>query len=318
MGKQRQRALVLAATLTFGSFGSAGAADFGAGTSLAGGAPSLRADQDGIGISGEVRTPLSALAGDGAGDWLSRVRGGYDYHSAGANRFWIETIQPLAQSAHHTVFWQARVSHAHEDQTLNAGLGYRWLTPDANWLLGVNSFYDYSLEAKHRRASLGAEALGPFVSFRANIYQAISNWRSLGAGVREHALDGADAAVDAQAPYMAWLRLGARYFEWRGIDGPDAKGLQGTLNADVTEHLQLVGTYAGDDDPEGEYFFGLRLRLAGGGRPNAAHQFWSSRAFVARDLSRSRLEFVERENRIITESQGGPYASGSITVSRGE
>lgn len=319
----RNLACFVGAAAALGAIAFAAAAranELGLGKSVAGGAASFAANGQDVAIFGDVHALLAAVpaSAEEGGDWLSRVRGGYDYHSDGANRIWLETIQPLALTERHTVFWQARVSHAHDDETLNAGLGYRWLSPDENWLLGANGFFDYSVEAKHRRASLGLEAIGPFVSLRGNLYQAISNWRPLGAGVREHALDGADAAIDAQAPYMPWLRVGARYFEWRGIDGPDARGVQGTMSADIADEVQLVGSYAGSDDPEGRYYIGVRLRLAGGSRPTALKEFWSSKFMTARNLSAHRLEFVERENRIITESQGGPYASGTITVSRSE
>jgi hypothetical protein len=246
------------------------------------------------------------------------VRGGYDYHSDGDSRFWVETLQPLMQSERSTVFWQARISHALDDQTINAGLGYRWLSPDAKLLLGANAFYDFSFEAGHQRASLGLEAIGPVFSLRGNFYDAVTGWEDLGGGVREHALGGADLSLDSQAPHMPWLRLGARYYQWNGIEADDAKGLQGTLTADVSDRVQFVGTYAGADDPEGDYYLGIRFRLAGGERPTATREFWSPTMIEGRDLSEHRLDFVERENRIITESQGGAFASGTITVSRGD
>lgn len=311
-------ALRIAGAIVVATAGSAAAQDLSASHSLGGGAVTLRAGEGGASVSGDVRNSLAAVTGDRNAEWLSRVRGGYDYHSDGDSRFWAETIQPLAQSGANTVFWQARLAHAHDDQTLNTGLGYRWLSPNQKLMLGVNAFYDYSFDAGHQRASIGAEAVGPIFTFRANVYQAISDWEQIGAGVREHALDGADASVDAQAPYMPWLRIGARYYQWEGIGGPDAEGLQGTLSADVSDHFQFVGTYAGDEDPEGDYYLGLRIRLAGRDGPTATRNFWSEVPLEGRDLSGHTLDFVERENRIITESQGGAYATGTITVSRSE
>lgn len=285
---------------------------------IADGAADFSADGAGFSLSGDFRRSLGAITGESDADWLSRVRGGYDYHSDGESRFWVETLQPLMQSDRNTVFWQARLSHAQDDQTLNAGLGYRWLSSDAKLLLGANAFYDFSFEAGHQRASLGLEAIGPVFSLRGNFYDAVSGWQDLGGGVREHALGGADLSLDSQAPHMPWLRIGARYFQWNGIEADDATGLQGTLTADVSDRVQFVGTYAGSDDPEGDYYLGVRFRLAGGDRPTATRQFWSPEIIEGRDLSAHRLDFVERENRIITESQGGAFASGTITVSRGD
>ena len=110
------------------------------------------------------------------------------------------------------------------------------------------------------------------MSLRANYYQDLSGWKGLGGGVREHALGGADIAVDGQAPYLPWLRVGARYYEWRAIDARNAEGLQGTLNADITPQIEFVGAYAGEEEPEGDYYLGVRPHLARAGdkRPTAA------------------------------------------------
>jgi hypothetical protein len=298
--------------------GSAAAQPMLPGVTLADGAVGLSADAAGMSLSGDIAKSLGAMTGETGADWLSRVRGGYDYHSDGDSRFWAETIQPLHQDERNTVFWQARLSHALDDETVNAGIGYRWLSADQKLMLGANAFYDYSFEAGHQRASIGLEAIGPIFSLRANIYEAVSGWEDIGGGVREHALGGADLSLDTQAPHMPWLRVGARYYQWDGIDADDAEGLQGTLSANVSDRVQFVGAYAGGDDPEGDYYLGLRLRLAGGERPTAMRQFWSPTLVEGRDLTERRLDFVERENRIITESQGGAYATGTITVSRSE
>jgi hypothetical protein len=307
-----------AAALTAGAFGVAVADDFSASKSM--GPLTVSADTGGgVGVSGDVRASLGAMTGDEDADWLSRVRGGYDYHSDGDSRFWAETIQPLSQTDSSTIFWQARIAHAHDDGTLNAGLGYRWLSPNAKLMLGINTFYDRSFDAGHERVSIGGEAIGPYFSMRANVYEATTGWKDLGGGVSEHALGGADASIDSQAPYMPWLRIGARYYQWNADTANDPEGLQGTLSADITDQFQLVGTYAGDDDPEGEYYLGFRMNLkAGRDKPTAVRQFISDKPLEGRDLKGHTLDFVERENRIITESKGGAYASGTITISRSE
>lgn len=279
----------------------------------------LNMDESGVQLGGDLQSAIAGVTGGGeSGGWLSRVRGGYDYHSDGVSRGWAETIQPLHQTESSAVFVQGRLAYAREDATLNVGGGYRTLTPGQTFMLGVNGFYDVSVDQQHQRYSIGAEALGPFFTARANWYEGISDWKLIAPGIQEKALGGADVSLDAQAPYMPWLRVGARYFEWRGEAAADAEGVQGTVSADITDLIQFVGTFGGDEDPEGDYYLGLRLRLRGDNRPTAARQFWSTAAFDRRVAANHMLDFVERENRIITETQGGSFASGTITVSRGE
>ena len=55
--------------------------------SFGGGALTLDASADAVGVSGNVRASLAAVTGQDGASWLSRVRGGYDYHGDGDGRF---------------------------------------------------------------------------------------------------------------------------------------------------------------------------------------------------------------------------------------
>ena len=92
----------------------------------------------------------------------------------------------------------------------NLGLGYRKLTADKSWMLGVNSFWDQDIREGHSRASVGFEARASVLKFNLNRYYNLTGRQTVN-GRDENAVGGIDYKLSSQIPYMPWARVG-----WKG------------------------------------------------------------------------------------------------------
>ncbi|WP_421696435.1 inverse autotransporter beta domain-containing protein [Aestuariivirga sp.] len=212
------------------------------------------------------------------------------------------TIDSLFESEalDHTVFLEAAVRSDSEDTTINAGLGYRYLVPGSDWMLGINAFYDQQFPIGHQRMSLGVEASTSDFTVFGNRYVALSGWAKENANFEEKPLSGWDAGIAGALPRMEDLRVSLSAFHWDQETGQDKTGLKFTADYDVSPALQLGTTLAGDD--AGDFIAGLRLtyqlgadNFGGGGAGSA----WGPE-------SNRRLAFVNRENVILTEEREIP------------
>lgn len=263
-----------------------------------------------------------------ASEWLSRVFMNFDWETNQKAQFSAETIQPLLQSGQHTIFVQGRVAYSDSDWTINGGLGYRYLMPDGSWLFGTNAFWDGTTEDAHRRWGIGAEAIGQVLTFRGNYYDAYSGWRTVEETatyrVEEKAMDGFDASVESQFPYMPWVRVEAGYYQWdvTTAGNDDVQGFRSRVQLDLTSFTRLEGTFA-DDNYDTRYGVAVSVAL---GAPREIQfsavdtGFTSTAVFNNRDLERQRLARVKRENDIVVERRtinkvtGG--LSGGVTIGR--
>jgi hypothetical protein len=268
-------------------------------------------------LAGQETQP--SLSNGALADWLSRtsIESGVD-DELNEFHFSFESIQPVFQSADktYTAFVQGRVAYQDEDVTTNAGLGFRYLTPDRDWLFGINAWYDRTYDLHHQRWGLGLEAIGPLITGRANYYDAMTGWRtaSLTATqlVEERAVDGFDFELEAPLPYMPWARAAVGYAMWDMTESDDVEGVTAALRMDLTRWSRLEANYRREDD---ENILGASLRVRFGKPEGVEHaateRFFSETAFVARDVSRHTLDRVERhhdikvERRVTTGGKGG-------------
>ena len=210
------------------------------------------------------------------------------------------TIDTLFESEalDHTVFLQASVQSNLADTTANVGIGYRYLVPDTQWMLGVNAFYDREFPIGHERMSIGLEAShGDFTLF-GNRYIALSDWTQKNATFDERPLSGWDAGIAGQLPGFENLRLSLAAFRWEQETEKDKNGLRFTADYDVSRSLELGATFAADDS--GDVRAGLRLTYQFG-----ADAFDGGDALPGPGRDH-RLDFVNRENRIYTEKREVP------------
>ena len=107
--------------------------------------------------------------------------------------FTIFTVQPLYDNpeAGRATFFQGSIIATDDDDTLNLGLGQRWILNDGKVIAGLNLFYDNEWDAGHERMSVGGEVLTSVGDFRVNSYTALSDTETVN-GAEETALDGMD------------------------------------------------------------------------------------------------------------------------------
>ncbi|WON77902.1 Ig-like domain-containing protein [Serratia sp. UGAL515B_01] len=106
-------------------------------------------------------------------DWLNqfgnaKVSFGTDKKISG------DILIPLHDSVQNILFSQIGTRHSQDRNTANLGLGYRQYLND--WLLGVNTFYDYDYTGKNRRLGVGGEAWRNYLKLAVNGYIRLTNW----------------------------------------------------------------------------------------------------------------------------------------------
>ena len=70
----------------------------------------------------------------------------------------VKSVYGLKETKNSFIFNQSSFIHYDGRSTVNLGFGARSINDDETYILGLNVFYDYEIEAKHGRASLGIEA----------------------------------------------------------------------------------------------------------------------------------------------------------------
>lgn len=264
----------------------------------------------------------------GSQEWLTRTTVEVDFNSRFKPEWSIETVQPIYQTEdtlRHTIFAQGRFAHTNDVNTLNIGVGYRYLLENETWLLGVNSFYDRTIDEQHERAGYGVEAIGEYITARANYYDAISGLKVLstvsGVTTRERALNGWDAELEGPVPYAPWLRVATSFYEWDSKASKNLSGRSIRFIGDVTDRLSFeLGGHDNSGSRPNQIF--LRFKYALGAPTTVEHKatdgIVSENSFTARNLKKHTLDKVERRNNITVErtTTGGGGGTG-IIISRG-
>ena len=156
-------------------------------------------------------------------DWVKRTNVAISAGSDERPKYFLETLQPLlgTQDKDVVFFNQSRISERSERPTYNIGLGLRKIFKE-EYLLGINSFYDYQDLHRHSRGGVGLEAISDRgLEARVNSYIAISRERIVGEDAAnvyyEKVANGLDWEFGSPLPYMPYLRLyGGGY--WYNFD----------------------------------------------------------------------------------------------------
>ena len=230
-------------------------------------------------------------------------------------KFSIFTVQPLYDNpeAGRATFFQGGIIVMDDADTLNLGLGQRWILNDGKVIAGLNLFYDNEWDAGHERMSVGGEFLTSVGDFRINSYTALSDTETVD-GVEETALDGMDMELALPLPYLPNTRIHAKSFSWEGHDGAnDLEGSTTSLRSALPYGLELeAGSTSYDDNAkEDADFVSLSFNIARFHQQQYAQQpvLVSDKAFALIDITDRRFEKVRRQNKIVkqvaTEEQGG-------------
>ena len=240
----------------------------------------------------------------------------------------VETVQPLYQTSEtlrHTLFFQGRYAHDKgsnaDTDTLNLGLGYRYLNSNGRWMAGVNAFYDHEFDHRHERVGAGIEIIGQFASIHSNYYNALSGRRTIsrsgGVITEQKALDGWDIEGQVQVPFMPWVYGGVKAFEWDGEDTSNLDGFRFFCLMNITKNAVLEFGRI-DDDTGDSNFVAFNFTFGGPKRIQytMTDNFVMPTVFTGRDLKDQTLRKIRRNNNIVVE-ETKTNSSVGLTIGRG-
>jgi hypothetical protein len=219
-------------------------------------------------------------------------------------------VKPLTdiEDTKNTIFTQGSIFFTKDNEdsreTINFGIGDRYLTMNDKLMLGANIFYDHELNYDHQRASFGLEAKTSVGEFTANHYYGLSGWRDGLNGTSEKPLDGHDYEVGAPLPYLPWANFYVKSFKWDGASGSeDIEGDEITLKAVLPIGLDIEAgkrsfSSAGESDKEF-----IKLVWTCCNKNNEQPKFGiSDKAYNLTSVVDKRFVKVRRENRIVKQN----------------
>lgn len=222
-------------------------------------------------------------------------------------KFSIFTVQPLYdnQAAGRATFFQGSIIATDDDDTLNLGLGQRWMLNDGKVIAGLNLFYDNEWDAGHERMSVGGEVLTSVGDLRVNSYTALSDTETVN-GAEETALDGMDMELALPLPYLPNTRVHAKSFKWDGEKGAnDLEGDTISLRSALPMGFELeAGSTSYDGNAANDAnFVSLSFNVARFHQQQYVQQpkLVSSQAYQLTDITDRRFEKVRRSNQIVKQ-----------------
>ncbi len=260
-------------------------------------------------VNSAIQSGISTLHDD-APDWLGRTSIEVQMEKGFKPTYEVETVQPIHQHTESDMyFWQLNARNRDSNSSYNLGVGYRnIITPD--WLLGVNSFYDYTTVNSHRRLGLGVEAISHHFEARLNSYSAISKRKQTGTSEFEEALDGWDVEVGgAILPFDRDLKIYLSHAEYDAKNTDDYKDNRLRVIYPITTNLELEAGFINEEDKYSSLSkdrgFATIKYTFGSGRSESGANVIS--------LQEKLLQPVERRHEIVVEKT----VNASVTVSRG-
>ena len=207
---------------------------------------------------------------------------------------------------------QVGIQSRDNEPAANIGLILRG-RPVADWILGVNLFYDYLSDPDIDRWSIGAEAHTSWFSITSNVYTGLSDDFDARLGQTWYSPDGWDIEVSGRAPQLPWLEYSGRYYHWDregtrdGIRGKDINGQDYKLTIKPMQLLDLSLRYDASNASvrgrKSEFGFEAQLKYQFGTSMNEQTSF--DNVAVPQDAWQRRFERVRREYEQRAQSRGG-------------
>ncbi|WXT99324.1 MAG: hypothetical protein Ctma_0020 [Catillopecten margaritatus gill symbiont] len=220
----------------------------------------------------------------------------------------LKTIQPLTElntDSTELTFIQAQINsgenHGERRDTINLGLGQRYLLEGGQSIAGINLFTDYETESKHKRASLGLEYQRANFSANINKYYPLSDKKVIG-DYTEEPLAGHDIKLTGQVPYLSWAKIKGTHYYWDAKVGDNIKGTILGVEIELNPSTTLeIGTENSNTAERASYArLSAQLPFKDG---EALTNFKvSDQAFANSNIvTLTDLDFVERSNKIRIE-----------------
>ena len=209
------------------------------------------------------------------------------------------------------LFNQSSLNSFNNRTTVNTGLGARYITPDEKMIFGANAFYDYEIEAKHKRTGLGIEFITSMFEVRANRYNAISGNITY-KGINESVLDGRDFKLTANLPYFYSSNVYFTDGQWKDgvgyVTNTEEFGLKAELLPNAYFTVASQQQDSGKRQQVASFSYTIPLGKAAGEKKKMQDGKWSANLKPIREKL---YEPVQRENKIMNKAiKLGVTASG--------
>jgi len=233
--------------------------------------------------------------------------------------FSIKTIQPLTpldENSKEVTFMQGQIAsgtnHGESRNTINLGIGQRYLVQDDMAIAGVNVFADHETKSKHKRASLGLEYKRTNFTANVNKYYPISDTKLIN-GYTEEVLKGHDVKLTGAMPYAPWAKIKGTHYYWDQTKGDDITGNIMGVEIELSPSTKLeVGSQNANNADRASYAK-LSVQLPFKDNEKSTNFALDDDAFrPSGKMDLRLLEMIERNNKIKIEK-----ALNGVTVTMG-
>jgi hypothetical protein len=212
----------------------------------------------------------------------------------------IMSVYRLYENETTFLFNQSSLTRFNDRTTVNTGLGARYITPDEKMIFGANAFYDYEIEAKHKRTGLGVEFITSMFELRANRYNAVSGNIIGGKYIGESALDGRDFKLTANLPYFYSSNIFFTDSQWKDgagyVTNTEEFGLKAELLPNAYFTIASQQQDAGKRQQVASFSYTIPLGKTAGSKKKMQDGSWSANLKPIREKL---YQPVQRENKII-------------------
>ncbi|SUC32101.1 Gamma-intimin [Providencia rettgeri] len=223
-----------------------------------------------------------------------------------------DLLLPLIDKANSLVFSQVGIRANEDRNTTNLGLGYRQY--QADWMWGVNSFYDYDITGGNSRVGVGSELWFDYLKFAGNGYFRLTDWHQSDLHAMrdydERPANGFDLRAEGYLPSYPQLGAYAKYEQYfgkgislsdSGVSASDLKDdpSRSTLGVSYTPFplMTLKGETSRGDSNDSR--LGLELTYRFGVPLN--QQLDPEYVDLMRNLAGNRYDFVDRNYNIVMQ-----------------
>ncbi|MTC35186.1 hypothetical protein GKR67_14730, partial [Providencia alcalifaciens] len=223
-----------------------------------------------------------------------------------------DLLLPLIDKANSLVFSQVGIRANEDRNTTNLGLGYRQY--QADWMWGVNSFYDYDITGGNSRVGVGSELWFDYLKFAGNGYFRLTDWHQSDLHAMrdydERPANGFDLRAEGYLPSYPQLGAYAKYEQYfgkgislsdSGVSASDLKDdpSRSTFGVSYTPFplMTLKGETSRGDSNDSR--LGLELTYRFGVPLN--QQLDPEYVDLMRNLAGNRYDFVDRNYNIVMQ-----------------
>jgi adhesin/invasin len=222
----------------------------------------------------------------------------------------IKTLKPIIKNENDITFIQGSLfTHDGDRETLNLGLGKRFLKDNENLMIGINTFYDREIDENHHRTSIGGEIQSSILELNMNNYFAISGKKDGKNGNTEEALDGYDIEVGAHLPFMPTWKFYTKMFEFDVPSGKNFEGYEYSSEFLLPNFGLTLGVGQTDySNHQDEWFFSLKYNFKDVDR---SQSLINNQAYE-RVSMKDQLEKKVRRDNIIKKDLGFNFMAGGF------